>query len=306
MLFSTVLWAIAASQVRKRPNGEGVWVKLLKTPAIRLRKAIRELKGLGPAERVDAVDVVGRPGRNQIIPRVVYQTSRSRFIHPKHRDSLEQFRQLNSDLDFVLFDDSDVDAYMAKNWSSEPIYEVFRRALFGQMKADIFRYCLIWDLGGYWFDFTKQCDKPLTSFHSPKDRGLISYESPMDLSFPSIEAAKRLLFPTNRMVQWAFGFERNHPVLKIAIDRIVEMAPFFEGREFESPKAAILVLTGPGVFTWAVRKYAENDDCESLAQAGIAFGNKGPWRLDGWRLSVNKETHYARQENKCILSAAVS
>ncbi len=302
-LLLTVHWTNNQFRVRKRPNGKGGRVKILKAPAIHIRKAIRQFKGLGPSERVEAADVSGRPGRSQAIPRVVYQTSRSRSVHPKHYASLQQFRDLNSDLDFVCFDDSDVDEYMAQNWSSEPIYDIFRRSQFGQMKADIFRYCLIWDRGGYWFDFTKQCDKPLTSFHGPEHRGLISYESHVDLSFPAVEAARRLLFPMNRMVQWAFGFEKHHPILRLAIDRIVEIAPFFTDRKFDSPKAAILVMTGPGLFTWAVRRYAETHDCETLAQAGIAFGNKGPWRLDGWRLSVNKETHYARLENRPILSA---
>ena len=53
--------------------------------------------------------------------------------------------------------------YMENNWKNNEIYEVFKNSLIGPLKTDIFRYCILFDKGGYYFDISRSCKIPLNN-----------------------------------------------------------------------------------------------------------------------------------------------
>ncbi len=86
------------------------------------------------------------------IPPVVYQTWEENLFGRRHLRALERFREINGDLQFILMDRTQRDAYMAESWGHHPVHAIYRGAQFGPMRADIFRYCLLHERGGYYFD----------------------------------------------------------------------------------------------------------------------------------------------------------
>ena len=64
------------------------------------------------------------------IPNVVYQTWVSRFIPNKLAKSIINFRSLNKDHSFYIFDDMQRDEYMKKKWGNHPIYEIYLNSVF--------------------------------------------------------------------------------------------------------------------------------------------------------------------------------
>ena len=56
--------------------------------------------------------------------------------------------------------------YMEKNWGKQKIYQIFKNSLIGPLKSDIFRYCILYDQGGYYFDISRACKIPLTKLHN--------------------------------------------------------------------------------------------------------------------------------------------
>ena len=50
--------------------------------------------------------------------------------------------------------------YMKNNWKNNSIYEVFKNSLVGPLKTDIFRYCILYERGGYYFDISRGCKIP--------------------------------------------------------------------------------------------------------------------------------------------------
>ena len=48
---------------------------------------------------------------------------------------------------------SNRDNYMKKYWSNHNIFDVYNNCIFHQARSDIFRYCFVYDNGGYWIDF---------------------------------------------------------------------------------------------------------------------------------------------------------
>ena len=116
-----------------------------------------------PLEKID--DRIVNQNSDNKIPNKVYQTWETRFLGKTHAQSLKKFRNLNPNLSFYLFDKEKRDAYMKSSWQGEMISEIYFNSIFGPMKSDIFRYCLLYDLGGYYFDICLLYTSP-----SPRDR----------------------------------------------------------------------------------------------------------------------------------------
>ena len=213
------------------------------------------------------------------IPGLLHQTSPNLLLHPSHYRAVQCFRAKNPGLEFKVWDDIAIEASMASNWGDHPIYKVFTGAKFGQMKADIFRYCVVFETGGFYLDINKTVDLSLADLVANNSEGLISFEKNMLVSFPSVQAASRLLRPHNVVLQWCFGFVPEHPILNSTINRIVHIAPFFSGVEFNRALHAVVSFTGPGSFTWAVHKFLEENEPTALQQLQPDFDNLGITRL---------------------------
>ena len=89
---------------------------------------------------------------NRVIPNVVYQTWEDHRFGKTHTKGILKFRALNPDMQFHLHDRKDRDKYMANSYGTHSIYQIYKNTKFGPMKADIFRYCILFEKGGYYFD----------------------------------------------------------------------------------------------------------------------------------------------------------
>lgn len=205
------------------------------------------------------------------IPAQCFQTAEINRFGRSHHATLLDLRARNPDLHFLLFDAARRDAYMAEHWSDHPIGRIYQRARFGVMRADIFRYCVIFDRGGFYLDINKLIMKPLRQFLSEGSDGLISFEQNWCQIPASPEAARQLLHPDRYIVQWCFGFRPGHSLLKAMIENICHYAPAFEQQIYETPGEAIRSLTGPGLFTQTVRSFMGSNTNHRITQIRIDF-----------------------------------
>lgn len=235
--------------------------------------------------------------RQQTIPPIVYQTWETKKLGRRHLRSIERFRDANSDLSFVLLDKFERDAYMSKNWSHSVIYEIYNRALFGALQADIFRYCMIYDRGGYYFDISKGTKVAITSLHDSSAEGLISFEN--NLSEIG-KGPENLLKPSNLVIQWGFGFAPGHLILARHIERLEQTFTNFLGRKFLSPKSAILEFSGPVAFTSTVHEFALQNSMSAVTQLDIDFSSQGLYSLNGAGSRFIRYPSYASVRDSAI------
>jgi mannosyltransferase OCH1-like enzyme len=239
----------------------------------------------------------------QVIPSILYQTWESNKFGKTHAIEMEKFRDINPELSFQIYTNEDVDNYMSSAWGSHPIYQIYRRAIFGPMKADIFRYCIIYDRGGYYFDVSKGCNCPLISLHEPGDDGLITYETVDCCIYPEAGIASLIDHPEKYVLQWGFGFAKQHPILKQVIDNICLHFKYFDRVEFEIPKNAVLMLTGPGMFTRSFREVLTKYPAISVAQAGINFNGHGVFAMPRSESRYLRVPAYQHARNSLIFRA---
>lgn len=233
------------------------------------------------------------------IPNVVYQTWVSRFIPRKLANSIIKFRSINKDHSFFIFDDTERDQYMKNKWSNHPIYEIYINSIFQASKSDIFRYCIIYEKGGFYFDIKSGCETPLSQLKS-SNGAILSYENTI-LSYPlDIELIECSNYPFNIIKNWGFGFKRKHPLLECLINEIIKYAPLYRNYLFSNPKNAILAFTGPGMMTKVYRKYNYNKK-EIIFPLGIDFNNKGIYELNGSDLRFRDSISYTKFKNSIIL-----
>ena len=234
---------------------------------------------------------------NQKIPTVVYQTWINKSFGIRHARQLKYFRNLNPDLDFEIYDDGESDNYMKEVWSGTEIYEIYKKSLFGPIKADIFRYCILFDKGGYYFDISNGCNVQITSLHKPNTTALISAEKNDCLYPPNFEIISKLDFYDKYYLQWAFGFTQKHIILENTINNICKYYPYFKNKTFNNPKNAILAFTGPGMFTKSLREAMYNINPKDITQAGVDFNGNGIFSLLGSEVRYKQKKAYASFSN---------
>ena len=235
------------------------------------------------------------------IPNTCYQTWVNHKFGRSHLAEIRRFRQQNSDLSFVLYNDVMLNKYMRESWGHHPIYKIFLNSKFGPMRADIFRYCILYEKGGYYFDISKGCNVSIRSMHSSQTEAIISFENNNHHWEVSESISRKLDFPDNLVIQWGFGFVKGHLILKRMIDSIVKNEARFLGKVFAVPKEAILDYTGPRGFTRVVHDSIGSLSNETLIQAGVDFFGYGRYALKGSYVRYFTKKHYTEFSDSVIL-----
>lgn len=234
-----------------------------------------------PLTQIEKIQFAQVDVRKSIIPNIVYQTWVDNKFGKTHAKGIKKFRKTNPDMEFYLYDESDLENYMLKVYGTHPIYEVFRNSKFGPMRADIFRYCILYEKGGFYFDIKGCLSRPISEMCPSSVDGYISYEN-CDCSLPPEDhLLETIKYPTKYIVQWGMGFSKEHPILKRMIDSICITYPYYKGKLFENPKLAILSYTGTGKFTKIVRDEIGKNPNINVFQCGIDFDGCGDYSMSG-------------------------
>lgn len=230
------------------------------------------------------------------IPNVCYQTWKSKKIPKTLLRSILEFRKRNADVSFILFDDNQMDSYMSESWSNHPIYEIYLRSSFGPMKTDIFRYCILYEKGGYYLDIKSGLSESLRKQHSIQTEAVFLFESNVS---PIIQKISKQDFQNIFFVcNWFLAFSKNSAFLELLINNIVLHYKLFEKTDFQYPKQAIIALTGPGMLTKTFREFNFNQGSHVLINGNI--DNPFQYELKGSYARFIQLTSYEEARNTNI------
>jgi mannosyltransferase OCH1-like enzyme len=226
-------------------------------------------------------DKISSASTTSSIPRSIYQTWEEKKFGRTHFLSLKKFRNLNPNFDFYLLDAAERDAFVRSNWYGSPLWEMYERARFGQIKADLFRYLIVAERGGFYFDISKAINLPVDNFLEDHYEALISFErTPRPPHLRSNEGPG-LLHADKLVLQWGFGFKRHHEILRILLKQITADYLAFDNAVQVDPKGAILRLTGPLAFTRAVDTYFLQKPRGTVGQVSTDFAGMGILNMPG-------------------------
>lgn len=235
------------------------------------------------------------------IPGVVYQTGPTRSLRKKHYAEVLRFREVNKDMDFRFFDDEDQLDYMHQNWRNHPILEVYLQAKWPQMRADIFRYCIIHENGGWYCDINKGIFLSLSSLMTHGVELITSCERNELAVFPDVSVSAQFQHPQLFSIQWAFAAAKDSPFLARLIDDVAALYMELREVKFYSVKQGVLMATGPGAFNRSLRAHIQNGPLVPWRQVGVDFDGKGRYRLEGSEgTRFMQARHYSRARSDVI------
>ena len=247
--------------------------------------------------------VAASEGPKVSIPNTVYQTWETLSLGRRHRRSRQGFIEMNPDLNFHLFDKDARDLFMQENFAGRPIAKIYSAAKYGAMKADIFRYCILLQRGGFYFDISKGLSRPISSLVEHDQREFLTVEShDWDSSWGNISGLTYSKCGGKTLLQYGFGFQPGHPLLAIMLAIIEEKAIELQGVVVKNPKEAILGLTGPRAFTLALDQHLASPTSLAIKVVDSPdFDGAGIFSLKGSGARYLQSPKYSEDKNLPIL-----
>eukprot|EP01135_Chromosphaera_perkinsii_P009466 Nk52_evm9s1763 gene=Nk52_evmTU9s1763 len=214
-------------------------------------------------------------GSGKRIPKLLWQTWRDvPFPLPAH---IQNFVQKNPSWAFHAMDDEACQQFMDHFFKGTPILGAYNNInpRLGAMKADIWRYAVLYIYGGLYVDSDSSFDCDLDAFVQPSDGFIFAKEgNPFKqryaedfylgpkAQFNSEEFLKEEGMGDFIVVQWMFFSEPRHVFLKEILANVVRVLEKIylrkENEVFETPEKMVQELvwftTGPSLVTVSVRK----------------------------------------------------
>jgi len=176
------------------------------------------------------------------IPKNIFLTHKSiAFINsnPNLIKSFNSWVQYKNQYKIHFFTDEMCNQFMKTHFSGKT-YQAYCRLPMAVMKADLWRYCVLYTYGGIYSDTDAECLVNPNIITSAKSLLVCAPES-----------------DNIHLCQWCFAAPKNSPILKSIIDlsvkRILEI-PEIKGEHI------IHFLTGPGCFTTGIELYLKENN----------------------------------------------
>jgi mannosyltransferase OCH1-like enzyme len=174
------------------------------------------------------------------IPRNIFQTHESvAYLNTKPRlvEAMQSWAEYSSDFQYFFYDSDMRDAFMRD--CGPRIYTAFQMLPLPVMKADLWRYCVIYKYGGIYCDADTVC-KAHPNYLVNNSSWLAVAPEP----------------DTGFFCQWAFAAPAGSPILKtiinLSVDRIISTP--IEGEHI------IHYLTGPSAFTTGIELFLSSNN----------------------------------------------
>jgi len=91
-----------------------------------------------------------------VIPLNLFQTWHTKDLPPKMKKCVESVKKENPDFTYYLMDDKDCRQFLIENFDKEIVW-AYDSLIPGAYKADLWRYCILYKLGGIYMDIKYQC-----------------------------------------------------------------------------------------------------------------------------------------------------
>ncbi|TPX30800.1 hypothetical protein SmJEL517_g05727 [Synchytrium microbalum] len=184
------------------------------------------------------------------IPKTVHQTSAKSTLD----DRMKSWQDMNPGYDYILWSDAQVDSFVSTEFPEH--YLDFARLPKPVYKADLFRYLLLYKLGGIYSDTDTQCLKPISTWTNDAPNMIIGIE--LDSSEPLPGLKHRLQF-----VQWTMAASPRHPLMQMVIEHVMrklQSAPI--GALESATEFELETYTGPAIFTEAIYAWLKLEGIE--------------------------------------------
>jgi len=190
------------------------------------------------------------------IPNIIHQTFCSKILPEEIVSVIKKNKNICKNCKFLFYDDDDCETII-KDYFNDEIYNTYKKInpSYGAMRADFFRYCILYLYGGIYLDIKSKINYPIFKIINKDDICILdlprAYLEPWRSHSPTYE-------------QWLLIFAPRHPYLLSVINQIYRYVndnyvPESINGVSLSSKGKILNITGPDSFTKAINTFIQNN-----------------------------------------------
>ena len=199
-----------------------------------------------PAE----IDVV--PFENTI-PRLIHQTFRTKAVPHQIEANIAYLKTQNPAYTHILYDDKDIEEFILNDYGAQ-VFSQYKRIApeYGAARADIFRYLLMYKVGGLYLDIKSTSTRPLDEALRPDDRFLISQwtrTGPGELFEGWGKNEECAHVPGGEFQQWFIWCAPGHPFLHAVIKAVLRNIETYKPWRDGTGRDGTLRNFGPRVYT---------------------------------------------------------
>lgn len=112
-----------------------------------------------------------------IVPLLIYQTWHSLNLPPKMTEVVNKLKQDNPEFEHHLYDDMMCRIFIRDNFDESVLY-AYDKLVPGAYKADLWRYCILYKMGGIYLDIKFQCEPGFSLIELTKDPETFVFDRP--------------------------------------------------------------------------------------------------------------------------------
>ena len=176
----------------------------------------------------------------KMIPKIIYQTWKSKKRNKTVDVLRESWKVLNNEFMYEYYDDNDILIFIKNNFDERTL-KCYNRIKNGSLKADFFRYCILYKRGGLYIDVDIECTQPL--------RDVFNFEE-LHVLTATDYCSKN---DNDRIYQGFLGGEKGNAVFIKAVEHICDC---MDENKF---KLDIFNLSGPTMFSTILKDCINTD-----------------------------------------------
>lgn len=206
------------------------------------------------------------------IPRIIHQTFYERRLPEALQLSVDKLRALNPGWEYRFYDDDDIKNFIQSNYPPL-VWTYFERIdrRYGAARADMFRYLLLYKIGGVYLDIKSAAVRPLDQGLHAGDRYLLSQWNLKDGEFAWGNHDELRHVAGGEYQQWYIACAPGHPYLKAVIESVLSNLDAYDPVLHGVGKYGVLRVTGPVAYTLAIER-VKNTTLHRMADSKLELG----------------------------------
>jgi mannosyltransferase OCH1-like enzyme len=189
------------------------------------------------------------------IPRILHQTFYERTLAPQLQHNVDQLKAANDGWEYRFYDDNDIFSFIRDNYPATVLARFLRiDPRYGAARADLFRYLLMYKVGGVYLDIKSGAQQPFDSVLRAGDRFVLSYWNESNAAAGWGQHYELRDIAAGELQQWHIICAPGHPFMKAVIDTVLANIDTYLPSLHGVGKNGVLRVTGPIAYTRAINR----------------------------------------------------
>ena len=187
------------------------------------------------------------------IPKIIHQTFYTRDLPDKLQANVDLIRHLNPEWEYRFYDDDDIAEFIQTHYPDK-VWRYFERInpCYGAARADLFRYLLMYKIGGVYLDIKSVATRPIQL--KKDDRLLLSNWTRVSGEFDWGGHYELRHIEAGEYQQWHIICAPGHPCIKAVIENVLANIDTYDPSLHGTGKKGVLRVTGPVAYTLAIHR----------------------------------------------------